>query len=84
MYNMFVKMRNYLYSHNMLKVYSSAYPVISIGNISSGGSGKTPCALMIAKICKEYKVDVPFLRPKNISTDKSSSAIAIKHSLLMI
>lgn len=37
----------------------------------------------IAKICKEYKVDVPFLRPKNISTDKSSSAIAIKHSLLM-
>ena len=37
----------------------------------------------IAKISKGYKADVPFLRPKNISKDKSSSAIAIKHSLLM-
>ena len=38
----------------------------------------------IAKIAKKYKANVPFLRPKNISKDKSSSAVAIKHALLFL
>lgn len=37
----------------------------------------------IANISKKYKANVPFLRPKNISSDTSSSAIALKHSLMM-
>lgn len=37
----------------------------------------------IEKISKKYKADVPFLRPKNISTDKATSAIALKYSLEM-
>lgn len=38
----------------------------------------------IAKISKQYKAEVPFLRPKNISKDKSSSAAALKHALLFL
>ena len=37
----------------------------------------------ITKISKKYNVETPFLRPKNISNDKSTSSIAIKHALLM-
>lgn len=35
----------------------------------------------IAKIARSYKAEVPFLRPQNISSDKSSSASALKHAL---
>jgi CMP-N,N'-diacetyllegionaminic acid synthase len=37
----------------------------------------------IKKVCNKYGVDTPFLRPKKYSSDKSSSASAIKHSLIM-
>ena len=36
----------------------------------------------IAKICKKYKVDVPFMRPANISKDNVSTAKVVKHALL--
>jgi CMP-N,N'-diacetyllegionaminic acid synthase len=35
----------------------------------------------IAKIAETYKAEVPFLRPQNISSDKSSSASALRHAL---
>ena len=81
MYNAFVKMRNYLYSHNMLKVYSSAYPVISIGNISSGGSGKTPCALMIAKICKDNSIQVSLLSSGYKRTNKGICTVSSSYTM---
>lgn len=81
MYNAFVKLRNYLYSHNMLKVYSSAYPVISIGNISSGGSGKTPCALMIAKICKDNFIQVSLLSSGYKRTSKGICTVSSSYTM---
>jgi len=35
----------------------------------------------IAKVASKYGADVPFLRPKNISTDKTSDQPVIKHSI---
>ena len=34
--------KNYLYKLKILKSYKSAVPIISIGNIEYGGTGKTP------------------------------------------
>lgn len=36
----------------------------------------------IKKICESYKVEVPFLRPKKISTDKSPPQFALRHAAL--
>ncbi len=36
---------------------------------------------IISKTCKKYGVEVPFLRPKKLSKDNSSSADALKHAL---
>ena len=36
----------------------------------------------IKKIAQNYRADVPFLRPKKFSKDKSSSASALKHALI--
>jgi tetraacyldisaccharide 4'-kinase len=47
-----VWLRNLLYDLKILKSYKVSLPVISVGNISVGGSGKTPYVL---KLCEELK-----------------------------
>ena len=37
----------------------------------------------IKKVCNKFGADTPFLRPKKYSSDKSSSASALKHALIM-
>ena len=37
--------------------------------------------LKIKKICEDYGVEVPFMRPKNISTDRSPPQYALKHAV---
>ena len=41
-YSAAVRIRNYLYSKEVLKSRRSEAVVISIGNITAGGTGKTP------------------------------------------
>lgn len=36
----------------------------------------------IKKVAQKYRAAVPFIRPKNLSTDKSTSASALKHALV--
>ena len=51
-----VAMRNALYDRGMLKVRRMARPVVSIGNISVGGSGKTPFVIALGELLKERGV----------------------------
>lgn len=48
-YTAIVWVRNQLYNTNLLKVNSFDIPIITIGNLSVGGTGKTPHAEYIAK-----------------------------------
>ena len=49
LYGIVIEIRNILYNFNFLKVYSFNKPIISIGNITIGGTGKTPLTIYIAK-----------------------------------
>jgi tetraacyldisaccharide 4'-kinase len=49
-FKLITKVRNFLYDKNFLSIYKSNLPVISIGNISVGGSGKTPLALYVVQL----------------------------------
>lgn len=48
--------RNYAYDHNILSSKSYDIPVICVGNLSVGGTGKTPTIEYLIKLLKGYKV----------------------------
>jgi tetraacyldisaccharide 4'-kinase len=48
-----LKLRNFAYSHGLFKTHRLDVPVISVGNITVGGTGKTPVTLYLARQLKE-------------------------------
>ena len=53
-YLIIINFRNWLYDHKIFKEIKLSCPVISVGNISVGGTGKTPCVIMLAQMLKKY------------------------------
>jgi tetraacyldisaccharide 4'-kinase len=49
----FVKFRKFLYRIGVLKKHTLPVPVIIIGNITVGGTGKTPLIIWLAQLLKE-------------------------------
>ncbi len=49
LYKTVVNIRNYLYDTKFLKIYKSSLKVICVGNVTAGGSGKSPFVQHLAK-----------------------------------
>ena len=57
LYGFITSIRNYLYDMGVLKTYSFGVPVIAVGNLSVGGTGKTPqIEYLIRLLSVKYKV----------------------------
>lgn len=52
--------RGALYSSKILRSYSAGVPVVSVGNLSAGGTGKTPMIVWLARELgdRKYKVGI--------------------------
>lgn len=61
-YALAMKLRAQLYRHDVIKKVSLDAPVISVGNLTMGGSGKTPLVIYLARLLKKQG-----LRPAIIS-----------------
>ena len=57
----FVQARNALYDREILRTRHLQAPVISIGNLSVGGSGKTPFVVLLGEILKDRGVSFDVL-----------------------
>ncbi len=53
--------KNNAYAQNWLRPATLAWPVISVGNLSVGGAGKTPLVIELARLLREHSVYVDVL-----------------------
>ena len=52
-YGSVMAVRNRLYDLGVLSSYTSTIPVISIGNLTAGGNGKTPLCMFLVRELKQ-------------------------------
>jgi tetraacyldisaccharide 4'-kinase len=61
MYGSVITIRNHCFDKGFLSIVKATVPVISIGNLAVGGTGKTPFTLMLARIMREQNIPVSLL-----------------------
>lgn len=61
LYSFVIKARNRLFDKKIFKQTKVDIKIISVGNISVGGSGKTPLVIMLAKYLKRKNIKVGIL-----------------------
>lgn len=60
-YSLAVGLRNFLYSKRYLEIHTADVPVVSIGNITAGGTGKTPLVIWLCKFLQSENVPCAIL-----------------------
>lgn len=82
-YGLIINIRNYLYDNKYLRSTKFTFPIICIGNISTGGTGKTPHTNYLINLLKnEYNIAVlsrGYNRKTNgyLEVDTNSKAIDV-------
>ena len=81
-YGWAVGLRNRFYEHGWLRSYRSAVPVVSIGNLTLGGTGKTPCVEYVARLYRRQDRRVAILsRGYGSRAGRNDEAMVLEENL---
>jgi tetraacyldisaccharide 4'-kinase len=81
-YSLIVRVRNLTFDLGFPKPFRAAVPVISIGNVTVGGTGKTPIVEMIARWCRKEGLRVTILsRGYGASDGPNDEALLLEENL---
>lgn len=61
LYGLIVRVRNGLYSRHWLSIQSVELPVLCVGNLTTGGTGKTPLVIWLARLLMDQGLRVAIL-----------------------
>jgi tetraacyldisaccharide 4'-kinase len=71
-YGMAIAVRRFLYKHKIFETYSVPMKVISVGNITMGGTGKTPFVIALVDIMKKELGKEPAVLIRGYGWDESA------------
>ncbi len=81
-YGLAVRTRNGLFDRGWKRVHRAAVPVVSVGNLTLGGTGKTPCVEWVAKYFRERDVQVAILsRGYGSEQGRNDEAMVLEENL---
>ena len=81
-YGSVVWLRNRLYDCGGYRVYRAKAPVVSVGNLTLGGTGKTPCVEYVARYFREQGRRVAILsRGYGGNADRNDEALVLEDNL---
>jgi tetraacyldisaccharide 4'-kinase len=79
---MVVELRNLAYSRGWARCHRVGVPIVSVGNLTVGGTGKTPCVEYIARFFREQAVQVAILsRGYGTAAGSNDEALLLQSNL---
>ena len=81
-YRLGVGLRNKAYDRGWNKVHKAAVPVVSVGNLTVGGTGKTPCVEYVARFYRQLGLQVALLsRGYGSEVGRNDEALVLEENL---
>lgn len=81
-YGFVARTRNTLFDLGRKRTYRAAVPVVSVGNLTLGGTGKTPCVEWVARFFREREVQVAILsRGYGSEQGRNDEALVLEENL---
>ena len=81
-YGLAMRVRNRLYQSGWKKSFRAPVPVVSVGNLTLGGTGKTPCVEYVARLYRQHELRVAILsRGYGSSGGRNDEAMVLEDNL---
>ncbi|VTR97245.1 tetraacyldisaccharide 4 -kinase : Tetraacyldisaccharide 4'-kinase OS=Singulisphaera acidiphila (strain ATCC BAA-1392 / DSM 18658 / VKM B-2454 / MOB10) GN=lpxK PE=3 SV=1: LpxK [Gemmata massiliana] len=81
-YGLAMRARNRAFDRGWNRTHTAAVPVVSVGNLTLGGTGKTPCVEWVARFFRERDQQVTILsRGYGAETGRNDEAMVLEENL---
>jgi tetraacyldisaccharide 4'-kinase len=81
-YGAAVRLRNLAFDRGWLRVKRAPVPVVSVGNLTAGGTGKTPCVEYVARFYRNLGLRVAILsRGYGAAAGRNDEALLLEENL---